>query len=251
MKKYLLFILTALAFWNQANADMKLAVMLEPAQTDSLTFMELPSLGLAVKLGGDSLLVVGAETMAPLHIPAYEGATNLIATDSTMYCSEGHFIYAITSDGMDRTEVGVLDNEQFSLFPATGTSFLVVSSDELHADCLLFDPVASVYSEVMSINAPIFKAVANDEHLLVWAGNHILTIGNGGQAASIFTDDSIRDMVLTPSGLIVATDQGLLLFTSLVDAKVLYELPVQRLWYIDETLYLLTDNGYLLALYDE
>lgn len=250
MKKLISAVLIVLGCWNSVWADTKLSVILTPEQTDSLAFVELPSLGLAIELGGDSLLVVGAETMPPLHIPAYEGAKNLVATDSALYCSEGHFIYAITPGGKERKEVAVLDNDQFTLYPANGTSFLEVTSDELHAICLLFDPVASVYSEILSIDAPIFKAVANYEHLLIWAGNHILTIGDGGQAVPILSSEGIRDMVITPSGLTVATDDGLLLFTSLIDAKIINELPIQRLWYIDDTLYMLTDSGYLLALYD-
>ncbi len=145
----------------------------------------------------------------------------------------------------------MLDNEQFSLYPANASAFFVVTSDELHADCLLFDPVAAVYTEIISIDAPIFKVVANDDHLLVWSGNHILTVGENGQAVPIISDETLRDMVLVPSGLIVATDDGLLLLNSPIKAKVFCELPVQRLWYINEILYLLTDTGYLLALYNE
>ncbi len=238
MRKFLLLVLMTLACTRMLRAEMEMAVMLKPEQTDSVTFVELPSLGLALELGGDSLLVIGAETMPPLHIPAYEGATNLVAADSTLYCSEGHFIYAIEPGGKVRNEVAVLDNEQFTLYPANGTAFIVVTSDELHANCLLFDPVSAVYTEILSIDAPVFKAVANDDHLLVWAGNHILAVGEGGQAVPVLTDETLRDIVLTPSGIIVATDDGLILFSSPVDARILTELPVQRLWFINETLYI-------------
>lgn len=251
MRKLIFLICLIVEFTQSIQAGLKMSVMLTPEQTDSLKLVELPSIGLALELGGDSLMVIGAETMPPLHIPAYEGARNLIATDSTMYCSEGHYIYAISPGGLDRTEVAVLDNDQFYLYPANGSTFLVVTTDELHADCLLFDPVAGVYTEIISIDSPIFKAVANDEHILVWSGNHILTVGENGQAVPIISDETIRDMVLAPSGLFVATEDGVLLFNSPVEAKVFCELPIQRLWYINETLYLLTDTGYLLALYSE
>lgn len=250
MKKIiaLLGILSAIHF----NAYGKIGVtqLLEPDQTDSITIVELPLLGLAMPLGGDSVMIIDND-FPVIHISAFTNARNFIATGSAFYYSEGNFIYAISPDGTSHTQVAVMDNEQFTMYPAVGSSFFVVTSDDTYSCCQLFDPINHVYSEVLSIDAPIYKVVANENHVIVWAGDHVLLVGEQGKTVPLLTEQTLKDFVLTPKGIIFADDEGMYLYKSLEEQTYIAPIRAIRLWYVADILYILCDSGALIALYEE
>lgn len=225
--------------------------LLEPEQTDSINIMELPRLGLAMPLGGDSVMIIDNECPV-IHVSALANAhRDFVATDSAFYFSEGNFIYAISPDGKSHEQVAVLDNEQFTMYPAVGSSFFVVTADDDYSCCQLFDPINHVYSDVLQINGPIYKVAANENHLIVWAGDHLLLVGEKGKAVPLLTEPTLRDFVLTPKGIVVAADEGIYLYKSLKEQIRIAPVCATRLWYVADILYILSDSGALVALYEE
>lgn len=247
MKKIALAILICV-FALASRAGVR--VLLTPEQSKGLEFVNLPAVGLAVELGGDSLMVLDGDEMPVVHIPACEGATNIIATDSLFYCSVGNFICEISPDGKELKDVAVLDNDCFTLYPAAGTSFFAVTADDEFSSCILFDPAAEVYQPVFDIAAPVFKIEANEAHVFAWIGNDIIAVGANGAMANLLSDPTMRDFVLTPKGILVASDSGLHLIKSLKEEKTVSAQKVARLWYIGGELFALLDDGYLLAVDD-
>lgn len=244
--------LLGILFAIQFNAYGKIGIsrLLEPDQTDSITIIELPLLGLAMPLGGDSVMIIDND-FPVIHVSAFANARNFIATDSTFYYSESNFIYTISPDGKNHTQVSVIDNEQFTMYPAIGSSFFVVTSDDNYSCCQLFDPENHVYSEVLSIDAPIYKVTANENHVIVWAGDHILLVGEQGKIAPLLTEPTLKDFVLTPMGLILADDDGIYLYKSLEEQTFIAPIRATRIWYVADILYILCDSGALIALYEE
>lgn len=250
MKTIIAFFITFVLSAGSLHAKLKINILLEPSQTDSIHIVELPKLGIAVPLGGDSLMIVD-NNLPVVHVKNYAGAINFIATDSMVYYSTDNFIYSLNPSNGYSKRVAVIDNDQFSLYPALGNSFFVVTSDDEYSRCQLFDPENKVYSDVLGIEAPIYKVVANEEHVIVWAGDNLLLVGNQGKVAPLLSDTSLRDFVLTDKGIIFADDEGLYLIESITEQKLISTLPIMRLWYIADILYGLTDSGYLFAVYDE
>jgi hypothetical protein len=244
-----IFITLSLSF-GSLHAKLNINILLEPSQTDSIFIVELPKLGIAIPLGGDSLMIVD-NNLPVVHVKNYAGANNFIVTDSLVYYSADNFIYSLNPSNGDSKRVAVMDNGQFSLYPAVENSFFVVTSDDEYSRCQLFDPVNKVYSDVVGVEAPIYKVVANEQHVIVWAGDNLLLVGSQGKIAPLLTEPSLRDFVLTEKGIIFADEEGLYLIESITEQKLISTLAITRLWYVGDILYGLTDSGYLFAVYDE
>lgn len=249
MKSLLSLLLAVVLSSVTMSARFKMDILLEPTQTDSISIVELPHLGLAVPLGGDSLMIIDDE-LPVVHVKNYDMSDNFIATDSTFYYSSDYFIYSLSPSSGDTERVAILDNNQFSLYPATHNSFFAVTSDDNYSRCQLFDPVHKVYSDILEIDLPIFKVSANNDHLIVWAGDNLLLVGENGNVAPLITESSVRDFVLADEGVFFADDDGIYLIKSLTEQIKLSHTSVIRLWYIDNILYGLAESGHLFAIHD-
>lgn len=249
--KTLLSLLTAVAISGvTVNAEFNMNILLEPSQTDSISVVELPHLGIATPLGGDSLMIIDDE-FPVIHVKNFATAENFIATDSIFYYSEGYFIYSLYPTDGKTERVAVLDNDRFTLYPATDDSFFAVTSDDTYSRCQLFDPVNKVYSDILEIDLPIYKVAANEDHLIIWAADNLLLVGENGNLATLLTEPSIRDFVLTDDGIIYADNEGIYLIKSLTEQLKLTQASIVRLWYVDNILYGLTESGHLFAIYKD
>lgn len=245
--KYISTVL-ALCVAFSAAARMECRPVLSPAETDSLRIAELPGFGIATFLDGDSIMLVDSPDLHVIHIPAADGARQIIGTDSALYCSVDYFVSQISPDGQSLTRVAVFDNTQFSLFSASGSSFFVVTADEDWSSVHLIDPRAGVYSPVLEIDAPVRKIMANADHTFAWIGENIVAIGAGQALATLVSEPTLRDVVLTPAGIIAATASGLWLIESPSSVRRLSSVSARRLWYNSDTLYLLLPDGALVAI---
>lgn len=250
MKTLIALFVTFVLSCGTVHAKLNITILLEPSQTDSIHIVELPKLGIAMPLRGDSLMIID-NNLPVVHVKNYTGTNNFIATDSVVYYSVDNFIYSLSPSNGESKRVAVIDNDQFTLYPAVGNSFFVVTSDEEYSRCQLFDPVNKIYSDILEIEAPIYKVAANDNHVIVWAGNNLLLVGNNGNIATLITEPSIRDFVLTDNGIIFADDEGLYIVKSITQQTHLTTLSVTRLWYVADILYILTESGHLFAIYNE
>lgn len=242
--KYLIYIfallLCAVGIYAQ---EMSVHQLLTSEEIKNIEIKELPGIGLCTDLDGDSVMLIDYEDLPIVHIPAKADARQIIVCDSTIYGAVGNAIYADTCS----VPTMILDNKEFVLYPATAETFFVCTSDSTWSDLMIVNPKEKLYSNVLSVAEPIYKIVANDEHVLALMRNQVVAIGSGNEIAPLYENVGLNDIELSPYGLFMATHEGLFIAPSLNNERLVSTKSFARIWWINETLYLLDQKGSLWA----
>ena len=222
--------------------------MLQDHESKNLDVGEIGGLGFIAYLGGDSIMLLDHPALEVVQLPAMNNARQILLTDSALYCSVENYVCRLDTISDSLQDVIILDNEVFNLYKACGNSFFIVTADDEWSSCILADPDNETYSEVLQYPGLIRKITANEEFCFVWIEDNVCLIEPDQQLATLFKEPSLRDIVLTPSGLLAATDEGLWVVVSPSQIYKISGAKIQKLWFVMGSLYLLGDNGTLIAL---
>lgn len=244
MKKNLFLLILLASIFISMMAKPVTRVIMTGAELEGLDIAELPGVGMCINLDGDSLIYLDDPELPILHLPSKSDTRQIIVCDTTIYGSVGAGVYA----NADTIPVIILDNESFSLYPASGSTFYVCTADSLNSSLILVDPLSGAYSYVSEIDAPIYKVVANDQHTLALLDNEIVAVGANNEMATLFEGQGINDMALSPMGLFIATDSGLYLTSHLSELELWTSRKCLRVWWINKSLYVLDSSGTLVAI---
>lgn len=242
--KYLIYTSALLLFAvGSYSQEMSVHQLLTSEEIKNIEITELPGIGLCADLDGDSVMLIDYEDLPVVHIPAKADARQIIVCDSTIFGAVGNAIYADTCS----VPTMILDNKEFVLYPATAETFFVCTSDSTWTDLMLVNPKQKLYSHILSVAEPIYKIVANEEHVLALMRNQVVAIGAGSEIAPLYENAGLNDIALSPYGLFMATNEGLFIAPTLNNERLVSTKPFARIWWINETLYLLDQKGSLWA----
>lgn len=231
-------------------ADNEFRLVLEPKEGRNIDITDIPGAGLAAMMGGDSITLLDTPDLQIAHMPIIADTRQLVVTDSAIYCTIRNYICRMDSVTGSLQDVAVFDNNQFNIYPACGNSLFVVTADNDFSDCALLDPDNGLYNDVLSYEGLIRKITASKDHVFAWIDNCICLIGENQSLATLISDPTIKDIVLTPSGLVVANRDGLWIVVSPTETHRLLNSHFAKLWYVNSTLYLQCENGAVVAIDD-
>lgn len=243
-----LLILFSFILTLTASAEVTSRLVLHPEESRAMEISEISGLGLVAYLGGDSIILLDSPDLEIAHLPAMNDARQILNTGSALYCSIGNYVCSLDTVNMSLNDVMIVDNEDFKLYPAIGDSFFVLTSDPEWSNCILVDPENNIYSDVLEFPGLIKKVVASRDHCFVWIEDNICLVGQEGQLATLLCEPTLTDLVLTPSGIVVATSDGLWVIEDPSHIHRISDEKIEKLWYVDKSLYLMHENGMLIAL---
>lgn len=235
--------------WASWAVDKVILVDHREMTIDGSEILQLPGLGLGLRCGTDSVLILDHPELASIRWIEPNDVRSLVFCSNNFYAAEGDSIYRVATEDAPRQFIGRMDNEQFTLAHATDSTFYVCTADEDFSCVYEFNPTERTFMPFISIEAPILKLSTAGDNTVMWVDDQILMTTPEGEIAPIFTSESLTDMQITPIGLMVATADGLTWLTSPGKGAVLVNEPVSRVWWDDaDVLYYLTVQGDLYAL---
>ncbi len=245
----LLFSVCALICVLTASAIDKIILLSREEMT--LTgddILHLPGIGLGLKCGADSVMMLDNPELSSIRWIEPNDARSIVGCGGSIYAAEGDSIYRVATEAMPRQLIGRLDNEQFSLYPATDSTFYACTADEDFSCVYEVSPVERTCMPFISVEAALMKLSTVGDNTVIWIDDQILLAMSGGQLTPVFSSPTISDMQLTPVGLMVATTEGLYWITAPGKGAVIVGEPVSRVWWDNAgVLYYLVTGGDLYA----
>ena len=210
--------------------------------------IHLPGLGLGLKCGPDSVILFDNPELAAVRWLEPTGVRSIAACGGQFYAAEGDSIYRIATAAAPRKFIGRMDNEQFSLYPATDSTFFACTADEDFSCVYEINPLRQTCMPYISVQAALLKLSAHGGNTMIWIDDQILLAMADEKLVPVFSSESICDMVMTPVGLMAATADGLYWITEPGKGACLVNEPISRVWWDDaDVLYYLTASGNLFA----
>lgn len=210
--------------------------------------LQLPGIGLGLRCGTDSVMILDNPELAAIQWIEPNDARSLVACGPNFYAAEGDSIYRVATETAPRKFIGRLDNEQFTLYYATDSTFYVCTADEDFSCVYEFNPADGTCMPYISMKAPILKLSTVGDNTVIWVDDQLLMTLPDGEIAPIFTSETLTDMQVTPIGIMAATADGLVWLTSPGKGAYIVREPMSRVWWDDaDVLYYLTAQGDLHA----
>ena len=249
MKK-IIILLGAVMSFAAANAQIERVQLLDSAEMafDAADIVHLDGIGLGLQCGPDSLMLLDSPTLASIHWVEPNLARSFVACRGALYAAEGDSIYRVATDSLPGKFVARFDNEQFSLFPASDSTFYACTADETFSCVYEIDPVAGTCLPLLSMKAPILKISTNGSRSMIWVDDQVLLMTPDERLVPVFTSATLSDMVLTPIGLMAGTADGVYWVVGPGNGGKVVNEPVTRLWWDDDdVLYYVTAAGKVMA----
>lgn len=217
---------------------------------DAGKIMNLSGLGLGILCGSDSVMLIDNPELAVLHWAEPNNARSIVGCGSAFYAADGDSIYRIATDLAPRKFIGRLDNEQFTLAPATDSTFYAITADEDFSCVYEINPVTGYCDPVISIKAPLLKIARLGENLLLWVDDTIMIAkNNDSKLVPLYSAPDILDVEVSPIGTFVATGKSVIWFTGLGEGVDILSEGVTHLWWDnDDILYYRNMAGDILGI---
>ncbi|OKZ19320.1 MAG: hypothetical protein BHV77_12290 [Bacteroides sp. 43_108] len=145
-----------------------------------------------------------------------------------------------------------LDTNNISIFSNSENSFFFVAFYNEISAIYKVDIVNRKYDEICRIPFYVWKLEANNDDIYILLNNKILTIGDGNTKPCVLYNvtDGLNDMILSPWGMLVATDSNILRLNSKGEQTVFYENGAKQIWVDGNEVYFLSLEGDLLYFED-
>lgn len=141
-----------------------------------------------------------------------------------------------------------LDTDNISIFSNNEKSFFFVA---------FYDEMSAIYKvdisngkcdEICRIPFFIWKIEANNDDIYILLNDKILTIGKGNTKPYVLYNvkDGLNDMILSPWGMLVATDKNILRLNSKGEQTLFYNNGAKQIWVDGNEFYFLSLEGDLL-----
>ena len=145
-----------------------------------------------------------------------------------------------------------LDTNNFSIFSNDNKSFFFVAYyDEISA-IYKVDVVNQKCDEICRIPLSVWKIEAYNDDIYALLGNRILSIGSQGTKPCVLYNvvDGLNDMVLSPWGMLVATNNSIFRLNSIGEKTIFYKDGAKQIWIDGNEVYFLSLKGDLLYFED-
>lgn len=141
-----------------------------------------------------------------------------------------------------------LDTDNISIFSNNDKSFFFVA---------FYDEMSAIYKvdisnnrcdEICRIPFFVWKIEANNDDIYILLNDKILTVGKGNTKPYVLYNvkDGLNDMILSPWGMLVATDKNILRLNSRGEQTMFYNNGAKQIWVDGNEFYFLSLEGDLL-----
>lgn len=241
-------LLAAAFFGLHAEIDKVLLVSGEEMRLSPQDILHLPGLGLGVRSGCDSIMLLDNPALESFRFSEPNAARSLVAVRSGVYGAEGDSIVRLATDSLPRRFAGRMDNAQFTLHAATDSTFYACTADEEFSCVYEIFPEEMECEPVVSVQGPILGIAGSGGATMLWVDDTVLRLDGGGEAATVFQADNITGMALTPIGVMIGTTDGIWWLTGPDSGAKIEREGVWALWWDDsDVLYYLTSQGDLIG----
>ena len=210
--------------------------------------LHLPGLGLGLRCGPDSLMLLDNSDLSSVHWLKPMEPRSLVVCGGTIYAAQGDSIFRPATNDTPEKFIGRLDNEQFTLHAATDSTFYALTADEDFSCVYEIKPGDRTMQPFFSVQGPLLKLATRGENTIMWIDEQLVIARPDGKIVPLFSSPTLSDMALTQIGVMAATDEGLWWITEPGKGGRLVDEPVKNVWWDDsDVLYYLTKSGDLYA----
>lgn len=141
-----------------------------------------------------------------------------------------------------------LDTDYISIFSNNEKSFFFVAFYDEMSAIYKVDISNKKYDEICRIPFLVWKLEANNDDIYILFNDKILTIGKGNTKPYVLYNvkDGLNDMILSPWGMLVATDKNILRLNSKGEQTLFYNNGAKQIWVDGNEVYFLSLDGDLL-----
>lgn len=216
---------------------------------DSADMFILPEYGL-VLMHGDSMMILKDYELRSVGWKNNEKISYVIPCGEKLIGKSNQSI--IEYDKSNFSNLMSFDTKDFSIFSNDGQSIFVLFWYKGLSSLFKVDVYKDMYDEVARLPMEIWKVESNGKKAFILLDKSILILDIiSGDIGKLYSSDKIiNDIVLTPNGLLVATDSEISRICQNKEQSVFYNKGVKRLWCEDNEIYMQDIDGNLLYISD-
>lgn len=214
----------------------------ERLNLDRLNITTMPNMG-CVALIGDSVLLLDNDSLPFLKWSVESNVSQVITCGERTFGKQDFSIVEINDDSL--SVVCELESDDFCIYPETDSTFILCAKVLDLSIVTRINVSGLTYDELLRIPSYIHKIVSNGTVTLALLDNRIIDISKS-PALFYHSKARINDICMCADGLLLATDEMVLLLKSPIETLTFTDEGATRLWCDGADVYLINRKGNLL-----
>ncbi|MBO7067554.1 MAG: hypothetical protein J6W52_02580 [Bacteroidaceae bacterium] len=209
---------------------------------DSFNITTLPDMG-CIALIGDSILLLDNDSLTFLKWSVPSDVSQVIACGDRTIGKRYNQIVEIKKDGLGI--ICELDNEEFNIYAESDSTFILCASV---VDLYVVTRVninTGTYDELLRTPTIIRKVVSNGKIILTLLKKRIIDITESPKLFYL-SETRINDLCMCNEGLLLATDENVLLLKSPTEILTFTKEGAKKIWCDGTDIYLINKKGDLI-----
>lgn len=227
----------------ESEYEKKLLFSKKELDISTLEITTLPGLGCVVLLG-DSVVLLDSPALDIVEWNSCASVEDIVVCGSRTFAKQGTKIIELTDNGI--TTLCEMITGDFRITGESEKSMILYMEDFDLSIVNRLNINSKTYDELLRIPQPIDKVVANSNVILALQGNKIVDILMKPKLFYSSGNMVINDLCMCTDGLLVATDNDVILLQTLDYIFTFSQTGAKRIWCDGEDIYLqdITDNLY-------
>lgn len=215
---------------------------------DSFDLFILPQYGLVMQIG-DSMRVLKDYQLRAVSWADGKRHSYIVPCGDKLIGRDDRAIYDIKKANSAR--LLEFDTSDFSLFAGNDSTIYSVFWYEDISSIFKINAVNRTYNEIARLPAFVWKVESNGTEAFVMIDNTILILDNNETPHMFYkSDDYINDVVLSPWGILIATDKEIMRIKSAKECETFYPITAKHIWCDGNEVYIQSKEGDLLYMKD-
>lgn len=229
---------------NSGGRNYEVLFSKDDIDIDSLSLFLLPQYGL-VALAADSMVVLKEPDLPTLTWIDGGFYSHVVICGEALIGKSGNSIFNVREQ--DSQRLLELDTEDISLFACDNYNFFVVCYYDDLSSIMKVNLQDKTANELVRIPARVWSVASNGSTTLLLVENDIYVLTSAEVPRKIYTDDNeVYDIVLSPIGLLIATNKAILLVRDMTHIEVFCSKGACRLWCDGNDVFAQTTDGELI-----
>lgn len=229
---------------NVKTKEPEILVSKDEICLDSVDLFILPRYGLVMQTD-DGMRVLKDYELRPVVWEDGKQHSYIVPCGDRLIGRDNRALYDIRKD--NSTKILEFDTPDFSLFAGNDSTVYCVFWYEDISSIYKVDVVKHLYDEIVRLPDFVWKIESNGKQAFVMIDNSIFVLSRRGMPHMFYkSDDYINDVVLSPWGILIATDKEIIRVTSANDCETFYPITAKHLWCDGYEVYIQSEKGDLL-----
>lgn len=215
---------------------------------DSFDLFILPQYGLVMQIGDSMRVLKDYELRAVLWADG-KRHSYIVPCGDKLIGRDDRAIYDIKK--ANSAKILEFDTSDFSLFAGNDSTIYCVFWYENISSIFKINAVNRTYNEIARLPEFVWKVESNGTEAFVMIDNTILILDNNETPHMFYkSDDYINDVVLSPWGILIATDKDIIIIKSAKECETFYPITAKHIWCDGNEVYIQSKEGDLLYMKD-